>query len=197
MCVVVDWYRGLQQFLSQLRISDQCLHPPAIPNSPLFPLPPFPQSSLRLIKLDQDDTNNWLKLGPVRRPNDPYLTPFVAMVSLFPRSTPFGAVYLGSVTSSLAQSPPEHNSPLTSWERQKGYIFHRCLGNYRHACFLWSPNSSLLLSVSRGRHTQSEDEVFWCETFPLDINIHDLRGIVHRELQKITYSECLSVKKKW
>lgn len=80
------------------------------PHSP----PLLPQSPLRLIKLDQDDTNNWLKLGPVRRPNDPYLTPFVAMVSLFPRRAPFGTVYLGSVASVLAQSPAEHSGPLTS-----------------------------------------------------------------------------------
>lgn len=172
--------------LSQLRIFDQRLHPPATPHplssSPphsLIPLP-FLESSLRLIKLDQDDTNNWLKLGPVRRPNDPYLTPFVAMVSLFPRRAPFGMVYLGSVTSVLAQSPAEHNSPLTSWERRKGYIFRRCLGNYRRARFLWSPNSSLLFNIPQGRHTHTyshtEDEVFRCEMFPLDINIHDFRG---------------------
>lgn len=96
---------------------------------------PLPSLSrpLRLIKLDQDDTNNWLKLQPVCRPNDPYLTPFVAMVSLFPRRAPFGTVYLGSVTSVLAQSPAERNSPLTSWEWQKGYISRRCLGNYQRA----------------------------------------------------------------
>lgn len=98
------------------------------------PLPSL-KSPLRLIKLDQDDTNNWLKLEPVCRPNDPYLTPFVAMVSLFPRRAPFGTVYLGSVTSVLARSPAEHNSPLTSWEWQKGYIFRRCLGNYQRAGF--------------------------------------------------------------
>lgn len=90
----------------------------------LFPLS---ESTLRLIKLDQDDTNNWLKLGAARRPNDPYLTPFVAMVSLFPLHAPFGTVYLGSVTSVSAQSPAEHNSSLTSWEQRKGYIFSRCL----------------------------------------------------------------------
>lgn len=38
--------------------------------APLLPLP-----QLGLIQLDQDDTNNWLKLGTVCRPNDPYLTP--------------------------------------------------------------------------------------------------------------------------
>lgn len=38
------------------------------PTSPLF----LPQ--LGLIQLDQDDTNNWLKLETVCRPNDPYLT---------------------------------------------------------------------------------------------------------------------------
>lgn len=88
---------------------------------------PFSESTLRLIKLDQDDTNNWLKLGAARRPNDPYLTPFVAMVSLFLLHAPFGTVYLGSVTSVSAQSPAEHNSSLTSWEQRKGYIFSRCL----------------------------------------------------------------------
>lgn len=40
------------------------------PASPLF----LPQ--LGLIQLNQDDTNNWLKLETVCRPNDPYLTPF-------------------------------------------------------------------------------------------------------------------------
>lgn len=94
------WEEG-QQLLSQLRIFDQRLHPPATPAPSL----PSLSSPLRLIKLDQDDTNNWLKLGPVRRPNDPYLTPFVAMVSLFPRRAPFGTVYLGSVTSVLAPIP--------------------------------------------------------------------------------------------
>lgn len=46
------------------------------PPSPLQPparLPSLPQ--LGLIQLDQDDTNNWLKLETVCRPNDPYLTP--------------------------------------------------------------------------------------------------------------------------
>lgn len=149
---------GWQHYV-QLRIFDQRLHPST---SPLL----LHESPLRLIKLDQDDTNNWLKLGPVRRPNDPYLTPFVAMVSLFPRRAPFGTVYLGSATSVLAQSPAEHNSSLTSWERRKGYIFCRCL--VRHFTpFLHCPPGE----------TQREkaDEVFWCEMLPFDINIHDLR----------------------
>lgn len=75
------------------------------PSAPCTPHSPHPtsQSCLRLIKLDQDDTNNWLKLEPVLRPNDPYLTPFVAAVSLFPRSAPFGAVCVGSGTSALAR----------------------------------------------------------------------------------------------
>lgn len=103
---------GVDKLLSQFMISDQRLHPAATPHT--SPSLPSLSRPLRLIKLDQDDTNNWLKLEPVCRPNDPYLTPFVAMVSLFPRRTPFGTVYLGSVTSVLAQSPAEHNSPLTS-----------------------------------------------------------------------------------
>lgn len=28
----------------------------------------------------------------------------------------------------------------------------------------------------QGGHTERADEVFWCEMFPFDINIHDLRG---------------------
>ncbi len=157
VCVLVGGWRwrrgGDSSSVSSGYLTNVCTLP-ATPHSPsLFPSPPW--VPLRLIKLDQDDTNNWLKLGPVLRPNDPYLTPFVAMVSLFPRRAPFGTVYLGSVTSVLAQSPAEHNSPLTSWERRKGYIFRRCLGNYRRAGFLWSPHSSLLFSIPRG-DTQRE-----------------------------------------
>lgn len=130
----------------------------ALTNCLPLSLSSFPESPLRLIKLDQDDTNNWLKLGPVRRPNDPYLTPFVVMVSLFPRRAPFGTVYLGSVTSVSAQSPTEHNSPLTSWERRKGYIFSRCLMINSFIPFVQYPQDRT-------------NEVFWCEMFPFDINI--------------------------
>ena len=145
--LVAGWcQRGGRQLLSQLRIFDQRLHPPATPHYPH----PLPESPLRLIKLDQDDTNNWLKLGPPLRPNDPYLTPFVAMVSLFPCRAPFGTVYLGSVTSVLAQSPAEHNSQLTSWERRKGYIFRRCLGNYRRADFFYGHPIHPFCSASPG-----------------------------------------------
>lgn len=155
VCVLVGGDGGgVYSSVSSGYLTNVCTRPP-LHTPPLSHPPPLPESSLRLIKLDQDDTNNWLKLGPVRRPNDPYLTPFVVMVSLFPRRTPFGMVYLGSVTSVLAQSPAEHNSPLTSWERRKGYIFRRCLGNYRCVRFLWSPNSSLLFSIPRGdTHTE-------------------------------------------
>lgn len=118
MCVCVSgWVAvvrggGDSSSVSSGYLTNVCTRPPL--HTPPLSSPPLPESPLRLIKLDQDDTNNWLKLGPVRRPNDPYLTPFVAMVSLFPRRAPFGTVYLGSVTSVLAQSPAEHNSPLTS-----------------------------------------------------------------------------------
>lgn len=80
--------------------------------APLLSLP-----QLGLIQLDQDDTNNWLKLGTVCRPNDPYLNPsFVATASsFFPRRTPFGAVYLGSVARVSARIPPlDATSALTS-----------------------------------------------------------------------------------
>lgn len=127
-------------------LTNDCTRPPLHTSSP----PSLPESPLRLIKLDQDDTNNWLKLGPPLRPNDPYLTPFVAMVSLFPRRAPFGTVYLGSVTSVLAQSPAEHNSQLTSWERRKGYIFRRCLGNYRRASFFYGHPIHPFCSTSPG-----------------------------------------------
>lgn len=39
------------------------------------PAPSLSLPQLGLIQLDQDDTNNWLKLETVCRPNDPYLTP--------------------------------------------------------------------------------------------------------------------------
>lgn len=94
--------------LSQSLISDQRLHPP------LHSIRTSPSPALRLIKLDQDDTNNWLKLETVRRPNDPYLTPFVAMVSLFPRRAPFGTVYLGSVAKCF--------SPIPRWTQQHADI---------------------------------------------------------------------------
>lgn len=118
---VSGWFGGIagggQELLRRSVISDQSLPP--------HPPPPACLSRpLRLIQLDQDDTNNWLKLEPVCSPNDPYLTPFVAMVSLFPfpfsraaaaassaaAAAPFGMVYLGPLTSVLAQSPAEHNS---------------------------------------------------------------------------------------
>lgn len=55
------------RILARSWMSDQCLHSA----NPLFPLS-LPQPGL--IQLDQDDTNNWLKLETVCRPNDPYLT---------------------------------------------------------------------------------------------------------------------------
>lgn len=65
------------RILARPWMSDQCLHsanPLPPPPSNLPPrLPSLPQ--LGLIQLDQDDTNNWLKLETVCRPNDPYLTP--------------------------------------------------------------------------------------------------------------------------
>lgn len=56
------------RILARSWMPDQCLHP-------ANPLPPFSLPQLGLIQLDQDDTNNWLKLGTVCRPNDPYLSP--------------------------------------------------------------------------------------------------------------------------
>lgn len=106
---VVRWHRrrGGQQLLSQFMISDQRLHPPHIPLACL-------SRPLRLIKLDQDDTNNWLKLGPVCSPNDPYLTPFVAMVSLFPRRR--------SIWNGLPWPRHKRFSPIPRWTQQPADI---------------------------------------------------------------------------
>lgn len=174
MCELVGGVGGEvnSSLVSSGYLTNNCTRPPLHTPHP----PPLPESPLRLIKLDQDDTNNWLKLGPPLRPNDPYLTPFVAMVSLFPRRTPFGTVYLGSVTSVLAQSPAEHNSQLTSWERRKGYIFRRCLGNYRRADFFLVTPFIPFVPHPQGTLAGRADEVFWCEMFPFDIHILDLRG---------------------
>ncbi|KAI4895019.1 hypothetical protein NFI96_025007, partial [Prochilodus magdalenae] len=66
------------------------------------------------VKLDQDDTNNWLKLQSLR-PTDPYLGPFVTGVGAFPDrrvqrgSTPPGLPWLGH-TELLAGSPCESPS---------------------------------------------------------------------------------------
>lgn len=91
--------------MCHLRIFDQCLRPLVTLPSP-SPLPWPPKNlAFTLIKLDQDDINNWLKLGPVHTLNDPYLTPFVETVSLFLHHAPFGMVYLGSVINVLALSP--------------------------------------------------------------------------------------------
>lgn len=94
------WFDGAagggQELLSRCVISDQCLHPAHPPGRLSRPL--------RLIKLDQDDTNNWLKLEPVCSPNDPYLTPFVATVSLFPRRR--------SIWNGLPWPPHKRFSPI-------------------------------------------------------------------------------------
>lgn len=138
-------------------LTNACTRPP--------PLPPLPKSPRRLIKLDQDDTNNWLKLGPVRSPNDPYLTPFVAMVSLF--------LHCASIWNGLPWLHHKRFSPvpcrtqnsLTSWERRKGYIFRRCLGNRQRAGFVTvHPFGSRSPEGDTGRE---EDEVLWCETFSI------------------------------
>lgn len=78
-------------------------HPPGLPESPL-----------RLIQLDQDDTNNWLKLEPVCSPNDPYLTPFVAMLSLFPRRR--------SIWNGLPWPRHKRFSPIPRWTQQPADI---------------------------------------------------------------------------
>lgn len=151
---------GTRCILSQSLISDQRLHPP------LHSIHTSPSPALRLIKLDQDDTNNWLKLETVRRPNDPYLTPFVAMVSLFPRRAPFGTVYLGSVAKCF--------SPIPRWTQQHADImrvmerlhFSQMSGKLTTplAFFpssLWSPNFILFLfQVPRG-HVRSRERMRW------------------------------------
>lgn len=138
----------------------QRLHPP------LHSIHTSPSPALRLIKLDQDDTNNWLKLETVRRPNDPYLTPFVAMVSLFPRRAPFGTVYLGSVAKCF--------SPIPRWTQQHADImrvmerlhFSQMSGKLTTplAFFfssLWSPNFILFLfQVPRG-HVRRGERMRW------------------------------------
>lgn len=78
-------------------------HPPGLPESPL-----------RLIKLDQDDTNNWLKMELVCSPNDPYLTPFVATVSLFPRRR--------SIWNGLPWPRHKRFSPIPRWTQQPADI---------------------------------------------------------------------------
>lgn len=122
------------------------------------PTPHLPSRSLH------SDWLNWIKMtpiigsswGPAHRPNDPYLTLLLRLCPFLPHSPPFGTVYLGSITSISAQSPAEHNSPLTSWERRKGYIFCRCLRKYQRSEFLWSLNSSLFCAATlREKHRES------------------------------------------
>lgn len=167
---------GGQQLLSQLRIFDQHLHPPARPTAtPHSPPPLIPESPLRLIKLDQDDTNNWLKLEPVHRPNDPYLTPFVAMVSLFPRRAPFGTVYLGSVASVLAPNPPIPLPNTTArWHHESDgkVTFFADVWEIIDVPALYGHPIHPFCSISPwGAHAERADEVFWCEMFLFDINV--------------------------
>lgn len=82
--------------------------------APIAHPPGLPESPLRLIQLDQDDTNNWLKLEPVCSPNDPYLTPFVAMVSLFPRRR--------SIWNGLPWPHHKRFSPIPRWTQQPADI---------------------------------------------------------------------------
>lgn len=114
------------------------------------------ESLLGLIQLNQDDNNNWSKLRSARRPNDPYLTPFVA-------SVPFPA--LGSIWNCLvwlchkrfSAIPAENSGALTSWERRKGYIFHRCLGNDRLSLFI--------VTISSFSYSQENGWGILCEDF--------------------------------
>lgn len=46
--------------------------------------------------------------------------------------------------------------------------------------FYGHPHSSLLFNIPGGERAEGADEVFWCEMFPFDINIHDLRGEKNR-----------------
>lgn len=58
------------------RLTNVCTRPTRSPLLPPTSHPDcLPYPSLGLIQLDQDDTNNWLKLETACRPNDPYLTP--------------------------------------------------------------------------------------------------------------------------
>lgn len=158
---VSGWLDGIagggQQLLSQFMISDQGLQPTAHP-------PGLPESPLRLIKLDQDDTNNWLKMEPVCSPNDPYLTPFVATVSLFKRF-----------------------SPIPRWTQQPADImrvterlhFSQMCGKLSvRWLFMATSFHPFSLTVPRGASAGGADEAHLCEMFSIWYPSHFRRWFI-------------------
>lgn len=140
--------------------------PRSAPCTPSLSLP------LRLIQLDQDDTDNWLKLRTVHRPNDPYPTPFVAMVSLFPRRA--------SIWNGLPWLRHKRFSSIPRWSQQPADImraterlhFSQMAGKLSTGFFFFfgGCSSRPLCSASpKETHTKKAKEVFRLNIFYMNI----------------------------
>lgn len=165
------------------------VHPPGLPESPL-----------RLIQLDQDDTNNWLKLEPVCSPNDPYLTPFVAMVSLFPRRR--------SIWNGLPWPRHKRFSPIPRWTQQPADImrvterlhFSQMCGKLSvRWLFMVTSFHPFWLTVPRGASAGGADEAHLCEMFSIWYLSHFRRWFilnVKLERWKSALHQCSALDKK-
>lgn len=145
------------------------------------PAPPPSLPQLGLIQLDQDDTNNWLKLETVCRLNDPYLTPlFCCDGVLFlpaPRSIWSGLPWL--CRKGLGPNPPAGRYKRTDIMKvMRRLHFSQMSGKLTTLCRLFSaffPSAvtqfhPFLFRVPRG-HTRREADEVACVKCPCLVSV--------------------------
>lgn len=179
---------GGQRLLGRFVISDQRLHPPAHP--PGLPESP-PSDWFNWIKMTPIIGSSW---GPVRSPNDPYLTPFVAMVSLFPRRR--------SIWNGLPWPRHKRFSPIPRWTQQPADImrvterlhFSQMCGklSVRRLCMATSFHPFFHSGFPRGAGAGGADEAHLCEMlciwylshfrrwFILDVKLRRWKSALHQ-----------------